>query len=191
VPFLPRLGLALSCAALLTALAGGSGLAAPDEARERERRASAEASVEPVRASAKIERGLVHEQRQELRRGERIAATAMKYLGYPYAWGGRSPETGFDCSGFTMFVYGTLGLDLPRDLGGQLESGRPISRDELIPGDLLIFQNTYKRGISHSAVYIGDGQFVHANDERTGVLVSTFGNHYWEVRFYGASRPGR
>ena len=66
-----------------------------------------------------------------------------------------------------------------------------FERDHLIPGDLLIFHNTYKRGISHSAVYIGDGQFVHANDERTGVLVSTFANHYWEARFYGASRPGR
>jgi cell wall-associated NlpC family hydrolase len=187
VPLLPRLGLALSCAALLSASAAGSALAAPDKpARERPA-----PTVEHAKPPADAEPDPARARRQELKRGEAIAQTALAFAGYPYRWGGRSPETGFDCSGFTMYIFSTVGLDLPRDLGGQLDSGRRIEPDQLIPGDLLIFQNTYRRGISHSAIYLGDGEFVHANDERTGVVVSSFHNPYWSHRFYAASRPGR
>jgi cell wall-associated NlpC family hydrolase len=190
VPLLPRLGLALSCAALLTAAVASPSLAGPAD-QTKTRTSPVAAVVKPKKAPADPERALIRERRLETKRGAAFAATALEYVGYPYRWGGRSPDSGFDCSGFTMFVYSTVGLELPRDLGGQLESGRWIEQDELIPGDLLIFANTYRRGISHSAVYLGDGQFVHANDESTGVVVSTFANPYWTTRFYGASRPGR
>jgi len=129
------------------------------------------ATVEPKKAPADSERALSRERRRETQRGEAIARTALEYVGYPYRWGGRSPDGGFDCSGFTMFVYSTVGLELPRDLGGQLESGRWIEQDELIPGDLLIFANTYRRGVSHSAVY---------NAAKAGVisLMKNFARNY-------------
>ncbi len=190
MPLLPRLGRALSCAALMTASVASPTLASP-AGQAKTRTSPVVATVEPKKAPADSERALSRERRRETQRGEAIARTALEYVGYPYRWGGRSPDGGFDCSGFTMFVYSTVGLELPRDLGGQLESGRWIEQDELIPGDLLIFANTYRRGVSHSAVYLGDSQFVHANDESTGVVVSTFANPYWTTRFYGASRPGR
>ena len=84
-----------------------------------------------------------------------------------------------------------FGAKLSRDLEGQLESGRRIDRDDLIPGDLLIFENTYRRGIAHGGIYIGDGRIIHAVDESTGMLVGALGNDYWASRYYGASRPGR
>ena len=205
MPLPRRLGLALSCAALLAASTVGSAFAQP--AREpsgkttsESGRSAAESSKTPPASTGESstakpsaeqsQKSTAKQEKQEKKRGAAIAAKAREYVGYPYAWGGASPA-GFDCSGFIMYIYGTFGLELGRDLGGQLESGRPIEPDQLQPGDLVIFQNTYKGGISHGGVYVGHGQFVHANDESTGVVVSSMGSSYWAPRFYGASRPRR
>lgn len=166
MPFFSRLSLALSSAVLLAATLASPTLAAPNRTQLRE-------------------------QRYERKRGEAVADTALQYVGYPYAWGGSSPASGFDCSGFVMFVYSTIGQDLPHEQWGQLASGRQIDLDQLLPGDLLIFQNTYRAGPSHSGVYLCDGQFVHAADERHGVTISSMENGYWAAHYYGASRPGR
>jgi cell wall-associated NlpC family hydrolase len=118
--------------------------------------------------------------------GERIVSIARQYLGAPYRWSGTSPA-GFDCSGFTWFVYGQAGFPVPRDLGGQLGAGPSIDMDGLQPGDLLIFSNTYARGLSHSGVYIGNGQFIDSQDEWHGVVVNSLDE--WARHFAGASRP--
>jgi cell wall-associated NlpC family hydrolase len=148
--------------------------------------------VSPVHAGSQHpDRALARERKSERKQGDAVASTALQYVGYPYRWGGSSPATGFDCSGFSRFVFGTFGLDLPHDQWGQLRSGRSIPVDELLPGDVLIFQNTYTRGPSHSGIYVGDGNFVHAADERHGVIVSSLGNSYWSSHYYAAARPGR
>lgn len=122
--------------------------------------------------------------------GEGIAAIAMKYLGYRYAWGGSSPKVGFDCSGFIGYVYAEAGLPVPNhDLSGQLRSGPSVKRDQLQPGDLVFFQNTYRAGLSHGGIYIGGGQFIHAVEEGVGVRITNMADGYWSGRFLGASRP--
>lgn len=159
-----RLVVTLAGAALLGPLAGVAHAAASDSA------------AAPRERSAE-------------QRGARITSIALQYVGYPYRWGGASPLSGFDCSGFVMFVYGSVGVQLPHDQAGQLASGRLVSAEELLPGDLLIFQNTYRAGLSHSGIYIGDGAFVHAADERRGVTISPLWDGYWGERYYAAVRP--
>jgi cell wall-associated NlpC family hydrolase len=152
---------------------------------------AASVSLSVIDVALAVERGPTQEQKKQQKRGSAIAHTALQYVGYPYRWGGSSPSTGFDCSGFVMFVFGTFGLELSHDQTGQLASGRHVALDELLPGDLLIFQNTYRRGPSHSGIYIGDGQFVHAATPRHGVTVSAMSDGYWGPRYYGAARPGQ
>ena len=119
--------------------------------------------------------------------GAQVADLAQQYVGSAYRWGGASPA-GFDCTGFVMWVYSQYGVALPHNEAGQLASGSRVSADDLQPGDVLVFANTYRRGLSHVGIYIGDGQFVHAADERHGVLVSSLWDGYWGPRFVGASR---
>jgi len=119
--------------------------------------------------------------------GSQVADLAQQYVGSAYRWGGSSPA-GFDCTGFVMWVYGQFGVVLPHNEAGQLASGPRVSADDLQPGDVLVFANTYRRGLSHVGIYIGDGQFVHAIDERHGVQISSLWDSYWASRFVGASR---
>jgi cell wall-associated NlpC family hydrolase len=124
---------------------------------------------------------------QRVGRGERAAATALQYVGAPYRWGGSSP-VGFDCSGFVLFIYGKVGISLPHDVLGQLAAGRRVAIDALLPGDVLVFENTYRPGPSHSGIYLGEGRFVHAANERLGVTVNSLRDGNWATHLYGASR---
>jgi cell wall-associated NlpC family hydrolase len=119
--------------------------------------------------------------------GAQVADFAQQYIGSPYRWGGVSPS-GFDCSGFVLFVYSQFGIDLPHDESGQLNSGPRIAADDLQPGDILVFANTYRAGLSHTGIYIGDGHFIHAADEQHGVIVSNLWDSYWGPRLVGAAR---
>jgi cell wall-associated NlpC family hydrolase len=119
--------------------------------------------------------------------GEQLAELAQSQIGARYRWGGTSPA-GFDCTGFVMWVYSQFGVEMPRSEAGQLATGQRVSADELAPGDLLVFANTYRAGLSHVGIYLGEGQFVHAVDERHGVAVSNLWDAYWAPRFVGASR---
>ncbi len=123
-------------------------------------------------------------------KGAAIVSIAQQYLGYRYVWGGTSPKTGFDCSGYTWYVYGQVGLSIPRyPLESQIASGPRISMDQLRPGDLLFWQNTYKAGLSHTGIYIGGGRFIHAESEATGVQIRSLSEPFWSSRYVGASRP--
>lgn len=110
-------------------------------------------------------------------------AIAMQYLGVPYKWGGASPETGFDCSGLTMYVFAKLGVSLPHHAATQFTMGTPVSRDQLEPGDLVFF-----RGLGHMGMYIGGGQFIHA--PRTGdvVKISSLSEPWYAAGWVGARR---
>jgi cell wall-associated NlpC family hydrolase len=111
----------------------------------------------------------------------------MKLLGAPYVWGGSSPA-GFDCSGYVWYAVRQAGKSISRGLLGQYNSGSHPGRDELAPGDLVFFQNTYTPGLSHNGIYLGNGQFVHAADEASGVTVSSLSTAYWSSHWFGATR---
>ena len=119
--------------------------------------------------------------------GDQVAELAVQYVGSPYRWGGTSPS-GFDCTGFVKWVYSQFGVDLPHNEAGQLASGPQVAADDLKPGDVLVFANTYRAGLSHTGIYLGNGQFVHAMDEAHGVGVSNLWDSYWAARLVGATR---
>lgn len=99
-------------------------------------------------------------------------AYALQFVGNPYVYGGTSLTNGTDCSGFTMSVYSYFGYSLPHQSGMQSGYGTPVSTDSLLPGDLL-FYSSGGRGIGHVALYIGNGQVVHASTPATGIKISS------------------
>ena len=120
--------------------------------------------------------------------GQFIVDYAMQYYGYSYASGGNGPG-GFDCSGFTQFVIiNTLGWDIGHDVAGQINSGYWVDWGNWQAGDLVFFAGTYRAGISHVGIYIGDGQFIHAENEGTGVTISSVWSDYYSGHYYGALR---
>ncbi len=122
--------------------------------------------------------------------GGRIVTEAMKYVGYPYVWAGASPR-GFDCSGFIMYVVQkVVGQNITHSMSNQASSGQFVSKENMQPGDLVFFANTYTVGLSHAGIYIGGGRFVHAENEGTGVVVSNINGGYYGPKFYSARRMG-
>jgi len=120
--------------------------------------------------------------------GNSIVSYAMQYKGYPYVWATHGPGS-FDCSGFTYWVVlNVLGINIGAGLWTQVAAGTPVSRNALQPGDLVFFQNTYTWGLSHVGIYIGNGQFIHAENESTGVTISSLSSQYYASRWYGAVR---
>lgn len=117
-----------------------------------------------------------------------IVETAKSYLGSSYVSGGSSPSTGFDCSGFTKYVYGLYGISLNRTASDQADNGTPISKDELQPGDLLLFSYYGSSSIGHTGIYIGDGKFVHAANSNRGVVTDTIESGYYLENYVGARR---
>ena len=120
-----------------------------------------------------------------------IAATAKQYLGTGYVYGGASPR-GFDCSGFTMYVYSQHGYSLPHSATSQWQSGlgtRVYSSSELQPGDLVFFNDPSRnagKACSHAGIYTGDGQFIHSSSSRSGgVIVSSLTSGYYNTYFVG------
>jgi cell wall-associated NlpC family hydrolase len=141
------------------------------------------------------ERGLVGAQGSHALAHVRDAATdlvmlAMNFLGVPYRRGGNSAEEGFDCSGFTRYIFeNSVGLVLPRRADEQATSAglAKVDRDDLKPGDLVFF-NTLRRTFSHVGIYIGDGKFIHAPRSGSNVRVEDMRIAYWAQRFTGARR---
>ena len=113
----------------------------------------------------------------------KLIATAKKYMGTPYRFGGTTPK-GFDCSGFVQFVFRRNGFAIPRAADEQYRLGvRVKKRQELEPGDLVFF-STYEKGASHCGIYLGDDQFIHVSSRR-GVRVDSLDDEYWKPRWYG------
>ena len=113
---------------------------------------------------------------------------ALSLVGTPYAAGGASVETGFDCSGLVAYVYErALKLSVPRNTFDLARSGVPIVAAELSPGD-LVFYNTLRRPFSHVGIYLGDLRFVHAPSTGGAVRVEDMRLDYWTRRFDGARR---
>ena len=110
--------------------------------------------------------------------------TARSLIGTPYVWGGTTPA-GFDCSGFIYYVFNQAGQQLPRTSAeGYYSRSYYVSSPQ--PGDLLFFENTYKTGVSHLGIYIGDNQFIHADS--SGVRITDVNNSYYKSHFDGYKR---
>lgn len=115
-----------------------------------------------------------------------LRTRAMKYRGTPYVWGGQTPK-GFDCSGYTQYVFAKNGLSIHRTVINQLGDGIVIKREDLQCGDLIIFSNTTSRGFaSHVGMYIGDGKMIHSGNG--GVAVCRLDTPYWNKYYQGARR---
>jgi len=99
--------------------------------------------------------------------GNNVIAYASNYLGTPYVWGGTAPNPGFDCSGFTQYVYSHFGVPIGRTTYDQINDGVGVSRDQLQPGDLVFFGS--KGNPTHVGVYVGDGAYIHS--PRTGDVI--------------------
>ncbi len=111
-----------------------------------------------------------------------VVGVAMQYLGTPYVWAGSSPA-GFDCSGFTMYVFAQVGVSLPHSSYAQYGMGVPVSYDQLQPGDLVFFD-----GLGHVGIYIGGGQFIHSPHTGDVVKISSLGEAYYSGSYVGARR---
>jgi peptidoglycan DL-endopeptidase CwlO len=116
--------------------------------------------------------------------GEKAVEIALRHLGTPYSWAGASPS-GFDCSGFVMYVYGRLGIPLPHSSSMLWDVGRPVARNELEAGDIVFFN-----GLSHVGIYVGSGRFIHSPHTGDVVKISGFSDDSYGATYDGARRVG-
>jgi peptidoglycan endopeptidase LytE len=114
--------------------------------------------------------------------GKRVVRYARRFIGVPYAWGGSSPRSGFDCSGFVRYVWGHFGISLPHSSYGDLSHGRAVPRKYLKPGDLVFFA-----GDSHVGIYVGGNRVIDAPHSGAVVHVSTMSDWY-SYEYDGARR---
>lgn len=120
--------------------------------------------------------------------GQKIADYALQFLGCRYVYGGSSPS-GFDCSGFTSYVYRQFGYSLNRTASNQMDNGVPVSKEELQPGDLVMFkEGGGSKRATHVAMYIGNGQIIHASTASVGVVISDLYSNYYVRTYVGARR---
>ena len=116
---------------------------------------------------------------------ETVVNAALAQVGKPYVWASSNPSVGFDCSGLTSYAFRQAGININRIAADQYSNGTPVSKDNLVRGDLVFF--SYGGGIDHVGLYIGNGQFVHAANYSTGVIVSNLNGYYSNV-YAGAVR---
>lgn len=154
----------------------------------------AKLSLEPY---ALISQGALYEKRQaerekaragaEIAAGEEISALALSFVGGKYKYGGKSPETGFDCSGLVWYLYDLYGYSLERVANAQADQGREISVEEIRPGDVLAF-HTSGDYVGHIGIYVGKGHYVHAMGEAYGIRLTAVDDPYlkrdYEIRRY-------
>jgi cell wall-associated NlpC family hydrolase len=115
-----------------------------------------------------------------------IVSTALTLRGVPYRNGGSDPG-GFDCSGFTQYVFARNGIALPRSVEEQFDEGKKVKPRDLTSGDLVFFKTT-SRGPSHVGIVVGDDQFIHAPSSKGVVRVERLSADYWSKRFIAARR---
>ncbi len=119
--------------------------------------------------------------------GHAITKTALSVIGSPYKLGGNSPSKGFDCSGLVLWTYQQYGINLPRTAREQMLAGKAIRKEQLRPGDLVVFKISGRRGY-HSGIYTGNGKFVHSPRSGQTVREDQMESTYWKKRFISARR---
>jgi Cell wall-associated hydrolases (invasion-associated proteins) len=118
--------------------------------------------------------------------GEKIVATAKQYIGTPYVYGGRS-ASGFDCSGFTGYVYEKNGISIPRTSASQSGVGTKVDKGALQAGDLVFF-GCGGSGVNHVGIYVGDGQFIHSPSPGKTVRLESLSSSYYSQTYICARR---
>jgi cell wall-associated NlpC family hydrolase len=123
-------------------------------------------------------------------RGGQAVALARAQIGRPYVWGGASPQTSFDCSGLVQWVYGQVGVRLPRTAQQQFNATARVGRDDLQPGDLVFFTRTYPSSepITHVGIYVGNGRMVNAPTVGDVVREMPVFTGFWGAHYAGAGR---
>src|SRR5688572_26979566 len=119
---------------------------------------------------------------------EGIIHRALSWIGVRYRFGSSDEKKGVDCAGLVRRVFLGSGIVLPRSAAAQFAYGDPVTRSQLCPGDLVFFKNTYKRGISHVGIFIGDNRFVHAASGKRQVAIDRLDAPYYLKRFAGGRR---
>jgi cell wall-associated NlpC family hydrolase len=121
-------------------------------------------------------------------RAREVLVNALSLTGVRYKYGGNSPETGFDCSGFVRYVYQqATSLSLPHNALAISRLGQKVEKDELKPGDLVFF-NTLKSAFSHVGIYLGNNRFIHSPSSGGKVKIESMQEGYWAKRYNGAQR---
>jgi cell wall-associated NlpC family hydrolase len=150
-------------------------------------RAEAPSGSKAVMVTPEEEGMLLARQAPGERENEDVIQEALARRGTPYVWGGAS-RGGFDCSGFVCYVFAKQrGLNLPHSASAQSRLGTAVRQEELRPGDLVFF-TTYRAGVSHVGIYLGDGRFIHAANRRRGCRIDTLTTGYYRQRFVCARR---
>lgn len=167
MPLLARFSVALLVASLLTACSG-------------------RAPVEPVAVAPTP----MPNSQQYPGTAEEVLFTALGLVGTPYRYGGNTPDGGFDCSGLINYVYrGAAGVSLPRTTREMnAMRGTRVERNALKAGDLLFFATSGGRRVSHAAIYVGEGRFVHAPSTGGTVRLDSLSNTYWQKTYLSAKR---
>lgn len=119
--------------------------------------------------------------------GQRVVQIAEQYLGIPYVYGGSTPA-GFDCSGFTSYVFKQLGYNLYRSSYQQINNGVPVSKSDLLPGDLLLFKRQGASRIHHVGIYVGGGMMIHSPQTGDVIKYTSIVSGYYNNCYYAARR---
>lgn len=154
-----------------------------------ENRKEDDTSVINEEANKKVTEALVNNENEKKTQSSQIVDYAKQFLGTSYVSGGKTPESGFDCSGFTKYVFSNFGYSLGNTAASQNNLGKEVSRDSMKPGDLILFYDEGKSKIGHTGIYVGDGNFVHAANASRGVVTDNLNtNSYYNSRFITAKR---
>jgi len=163
---------------LLLVVSGCAATSAPSPKRQAYEPAKVISAPQIGRASKVI----------RISKGSSIVSTARSLLGIPYKWGGRSPKTGFDCSGFVWYVFNQYGINLPRSSSQLLSVGSPADKSSIRPGDILIYKVSKKGKSLHAAIATGSGTFVHSPSSGKTVSEVSMSGPYWRKRLIAVRR---
>lgn len=120
---------------------------------------------------------------------DEVSISAMSLIGTPYAWGGNTPDSGFDCSGLIVYVYNSSGVKLPRTTRAMSTMATPsVKRNALKTGDLVFFATSGGKKVSHAGIYVGNGRFVHAPSSGGVVRLNNLSENYWNKTFVAGKR---
>lgn len=147
---------------------------------------------EPVVEEPKVEEPVEEPVRDNQVSGDSISNivnAAKSLVGSSYVWAGSSPDVGFDCSGLTSYLYREYaGVELSRITTGQAGNGYAVSKENIQPGDIILFQNDWSDHVDHVGIYVGDGSYVHAATEERGVVMDSAGGSYFQNNVVGVRR---